>query len=302
MKKHKVLIGLSIVGLLLLLYWLYKRGAGSASTDAGAGLPGVIVTGGGASYAPTMGTNPPIQTYDNIMNAAQPQSFAQTQPSTSASGVPNYTAQAQEFNVGNPVAVPHPDNSQPSFYGAGVDATQPLQYQQLNPQYVSEPGFPGGQTPTLESFLQQDVRAYEVSAQFGSATPGQTGPTSAPDLSQILGGEASGYCASHPEACQGVNQQQLISGLTNTYSDFLTQQQQQQSAQQSSSQPGNLPGGGTYVNPTGVAPVGTPIQVSPGVWLTPNQIAAQNPTAPATTTPTTSPTSFPRTRVNPYIQ
>lgn len=283
--KKKWLLIIPVVGvfILYLIYRHNKSAAGSSAGDSsGAGLPGVIVTGGGSYMPSSMGSAPPIQTYDsgNFNVPTDPGYSHQMQPSAASSGVPSYTSQAQEFNTGNPVAAPHPANAAPSFYNtnpAAPPSGADLNYQAIGSDRVAATTGPGKDTPgasysTLESFLQSDLRAYEIQGwnQIGNKQQLSTDPN---QLGGILGGEANAYCGLHPEACSGSDQASIISGLTNAYKDFIGQAAQ-------------VPGVAPSAPATAAAPAGTGPLVnigSPGGqanWVYQSQV-------PTTTTPTT---------------
>jgi hypothetical protein len=234
------LIGLTIVGVVVLLYLLYKRGRASGGGGGGAvdtsSMPTIISTGGGGIQLPANFGGGAAQTYDATIpgypaaNANQvapnltPNTTMQVMPGTSASGVPAHTAQAQEFATAAPIATPSAATSAPSYYQSAQD----LVYQNVNTQYAPDTattpsGFHEVQA-TLESFLQGDVRQYEFNANQNLSNPGvpnQPSITSSADLSSILGGEASQFCAINPAACKGADQASLIQQMTNAYSDFV---------------------------------------------------------------------------------
>jgi hypothetical protein len=270
-RHHKLLLGLSIVGVFVLLYLLYKRGASSGG-GSGAGdtsnIPTIISTGGGGISFPMTQSGGAAQSYDATIPgypAANPTYTAphlydnnsmQVMPGTSQSGVPAYTAQAQEFSTTTPIPTPSAATAAPSFYKSAAE----LPYQQIGQTLVADTTGPGAginSHPDLASFLQQDVRSFELNA---------TGaPTSAAQAQSTLTTEAGAYCGLHPEACAGADQTSLISSLSESFQTFLNAKATIGPA------PTNA-----YQNPTGINPEG-PVTMSKDpitgqvVWLAANQ-------------------------------
>ncbi|HYM35963.1 MAG TPA: hypothetical protein VET48_11235, partial [Steroidobacteraceae bacterium] len=99
-KKHKIAF---IVGfVVILLYWLYKRGTASTSTAApqdataaylaGLSQPSYMTYGAGGG---TLSGSANVQPLVPLMNAVN-------QPGTSASGVPSFSNQTQEMTPNTP--------------------------------------------------------------------------------------------------------------------------------------------------------------------------------------------------------
>lgn len=221
-KHHKLLIALTIVGILFLLYLWYKHASSGASTSTGAvdtsSLPTIISAGGG-SISPTspsfMPTNfdtgyvpqPPSPTATAVQQPPTPS--INIMPGTSGSGVPQYTNAAQEFNTNQPVAAPSSVSNTPSFYQSATD----IPLQQVSNAQVAEPDFGGIGSPnaTLQAFLENEVRSSEI---------GSTKPLPS-DLASGLATESTQYCNLHPEACSGQDQSSIISGLIGNYTTYL---------------------------------------------------------------------------------
>ena len=278
-RHHKLILILSVVGVFVLLYLLYKRGR-SMSSGTGAAdyssIPTIISTGGGGINFPMQQSSGVPQSYDATIpgySGAQlgynapslsPNDTMQVMPGTSGSGVPQHTAQAQEFSTAAPIPVPSAASAMPSFYATAQD----LPYQQLNTT-------PGDTSQTLRGFLEQDLKQYEISAAMNIGN--KLDYRSTTDIQATLTGEAGSYCSLHPDQCGG-DRTSLIAELGNAYTDFIGQTQA-------------LPQYGTnvqtapsYVNPSGIDPIGTPVQISPGVWKTPNQFTDADKTALAMNT------------------
>lgn len=293
-KKHHVLfLVLAGIGVVYLIYeWAKNRAGSSASSGAidTSQLPTVISTGGGG-YTPSVPSFTP-QDFSNVgsqpIAATQSPAYSSVttpgvtvMPGTSGSGVPAYSPAAQEFNTNPTLTAPSAASATPSFYQTAVAPT----YNDIPQNYVANPNIAGSNTADLATYLGTSLRAAEISANNAignnralGGTPGIDAPTVDQFNQQITQSSAS-WIAQHPEASTADNAG-LVASLVNQYKTFIGTDtayvdQQQQNSQQ-----------GTYVNPTGVAPVGTPIQVSPGVWKTPNQIAADQPTQAPASTPT----------------
>jgi hypothetical protein len=156
-----------------------------------------------------------------------------------------------------------------------------LPYNQLNSSYVQNPISPQSQTADLSSYLGTSLRAAEIQADLAIGNKKVAGQdySTTEQFQQQIQQSGQSWCSQHPEAC-GSDSSSVISGLVDQYKTFVGTATDRYNSEIQGSQ-------GGYTNPTGITPVGTPIQTKDpitgqSVWLTPNQIAAQTP-APAAT-------------------